>query len=212
MTPFTTVTGAAAPLMQPNIDTDVIIPIHRLTGTARETMGQFAFEPLRYGADGAENPDFILNRPAFRGAPILIAGANFGCGSSREGAVWALRGVGLRCVIAEGFGDIFQGNCYQNGMLPVTLSARTVEELARQAVQGAPFTVDLINRMVISPGGTSYPFDIPPLRREALLEGLDELAQTRKRLAEITTWQERDQETRPWVWRHLPQATKEGST
>ncbi|MBP0495146.1 3-isopropylmalate dehydratase small subunit [Roseomonas indoligenes] len=201
MTPFTTVTGAAAPLMRPNTDTDVIIPIQRLTGTARDTLGRYAFEPLRYGADGAENPDFILNRPAFRSAPILIAGPNFGCGSSREGAVWALMGMGLRCVIAESFGDIFQGNCFQNGMLPVALPADAVERLARQAASGAPVTVDLASGTVTPPEGPPMPFTVAPLRREALLEGLDELGQTRKRSAEIAAWQERDRAARPWIWR-----------
>jgi 3-isopropylmalate/(R)-2-methylmalate dehydratase small subunit len=201
MTPFTTVTGAAAPLMRPNIDTDVIIPIQRLTGTPRDTLGHYAFEPLRYGADGAENPDFVLNRPPFRGAPILIAGPNFGCGSSREGAVWALMGMGLRCVIAESFGDIFQGNCFQNGMLPVALPADAVERLARQAASGAPVTVDLASGTVTPPEGPSMPFTVAPLRREALLEGLDELGQTRKRSAEIAAWQARDQAARPWIWR-----------
>jgi 3-isopropylmalate/(R)-2-methylmalate dehydratase small subunit len=201
MTPFTTVTGAAAPLMRPNIDTDVIIPIQRLTGTPRDTLGRYAFEPLRYGADGAENPDFVLNRPPFRGAPILIAGPNFGCGSSREGAVWALMGMGLRCVIAESFGDIFQGNCFQNGMLPVALPADAVERVARQAASGAPVTVDLASGTVTPPEGPSMPFTVAPLRREALLEGLDELGQTRKRSAEIAAWQARDQAARPWIWR-----------
>jgi 3-isopropylmalate/(R)-2-methylmalate dehydratase small subunit len=201
MTPFTTVTGPAAPLIRPNIDTDVIIPIRRLTGTARETLGQWAFEPLRYRPDGSENPDFVLNQAPFRGAPILIAGANFGCGSSREGAVWALMGMGLRCVIAEGFGDIFTGNCFQNGMLPVVLPAAQLEALARQAGSGAPVTVDLAAQHVVPPVGEPMPFRTAPLRREALLEGLDELGQTRKREPEIAAWQARDRAARPWIWR-----------
>lgn len=204
MTPFTTLAGPAAPLMRPNIDTDVIIPIQRLTGTPKDTLGRFAFEPLRYGADGAENPDFVLNRPAFRDAPILIAGPNFGCGSSREGAVWALMGMGLRCVIAESFGDIFQGNCFQNGLLPVALPADAVEALARQAASGAPVTVDLERQAVVPPEGAPLPFAIASLRREALLEGLDELGQTRKHAAEIAAWQAQDRAARPWIWREEP--------
>src|SRR5919205_1213678 len=126
MQPFTKVGGPAAPLLRANVDTDLIIRIERLVGTRREELGPFAFEALRRRADGSEDPDFVLNRPEYRGAPILLAGPNFGCGSSREGAVWALMGAGIRCVIAPSFGDIFFSNCFQNGLLPVVLPEETV--------------------------------------------------------------------------------------
>jgi 3-isopropylmalate/(R)-2-methylmalate dehydratase small subunit len=121
MQPFRTVTGIAAPLLRANIDTDMIIPVQRLVGASRDGLGPYGFERFRYLADGSDNPEFPLNRDAFRNAPILLAGENFGCGSSREGAVWTLMGMGLRCVIAPSFGDIFHNNCFQNGLLPVRL-------------------------------------------------------------------------------------------
>src|SRR5579863_8871350 len=145
MEKFTRLTAVAAPLLKRNIDTDVIIRIEKLISLDRAELGPHAFAPLRYRADGSENPDFVLNRPPYRGAQILIAGENFGCGSSREGAVWALWGMGLRCVIAPSFGDIFFNNCFQNGLLPITLDAAMVERLAElvEASQGQPLTVDL---------------------------------------------------------------------
>uniref|UniRef100_UPI0035CB174C 3-isopropylmalate dehydratase small subunit n=1 Tax=uncultured Enterovirga sp. TaxID=2026352 RepID=UPI0035CB174C len=172
------VSGPAAPLLRAQIDTDVIIRIDRLTSLKRDELGPYAFEPLRYLPDGGEDPDFVLNRPTFRRAPILLAGANFGCGSSREGAVWALMGAGLRCVIADSFGDIFYNNCFQNGLLPVALPAATIEQLAAEAAGGAPVTIDLVKQVVTSPEGARIAFNIDPQRREILLEGLDDLGQT----------------------------------
>lgn len=197
--------GPAASLMRPNIDTDVIIRIERLTGVPRAEMGPYAFEALRYrpgqaGDLGSEDPDFALNRAPFRDAPILIAGRNFGCGSSREGAVWAMMGMGLRVVIAESFGDIFFANCFQNGMLPIVLPGPTVERLAEAAAGGDPVRVDLVNRVVVPPNGAPIPFEIDPQRREALLEGLDEIGRTLRHEAAIADWQGTDREARPWVW------------
>jgi 3-isopropylmalate/(R)-2-methylmalate dehydratase small subunit len=200
MQAFTKVVGPAAPLLRQNVDTDVIIRIERLTELKPANLGRHAFEVLRYRPDGSENPDFILNQPAFRNAPILIAGRNFGCGSSREAAVWALMGIGLRAVLAESFGDIFFSNCFQNGMLPVVLPGATIERLAQAAAGGASVEVDLVRNVVVAPDGEVIPFEVDPQRREALLEGLDEIGRTIKRNAEIDAWQQRDRAARPWVW------------
>lgn len=195
MDPFTTVTGPAAPLLRRDVDTDVIIRIERLTQLPRDQLGPYALEPLR-------GPDFVLDQPAFRGAPILLAGANFGCGSSREGAVWALQGTGLRCVVAPSYGDIFYSNCFQNGMLPVTLPEAAVASIAEQAAWGAPVTVDLRQCAVFAPDGTRHGFSIDPMRREMLLEGVDELGLTLRRSADIAAWQRHDAHRRPWAVPH----------
>ncbi len=200
MTGFTTLSGTAAPLMRANIDTDIIIRIERLTGTTPEQMGPWAFEALRFRADGSEDPAFVLNQPPFRGAPILLAGANFGCGSSREGAVWAMQGFGIRCVIASSFGDIFYNNCFQNRLLPVVLPAEQVEALAAACAGGnARVTVDLERQLVIGPHGEAFPFSIEALRREAMLHGLDEIGLTLLHEAAITAFKARDAADRPWV-------------
>ena len=200
MQAFTTLTGTAAPLMRDNIDTDVIIRIERLTGTTKASMGAVAFEAWRFLPDGGENPDFALNRPEFRGAPILVTGANFGCGSSREGAVWALMGMGLRCVIAESFGDIFFNNCFQNGLLPIRLPAEAARRLADQCTGGAQVTVDLERQVVVFPDGGRMTFAIEPMRRTAMLEGLDEIGLTLKHAGAIADYQAADRAARPWVW------------
>jgi 3-isopropylmalate/(R)-2-methylmalate dehydratase small subunit len=189
---LTIVTGPAAPLMRRDLDTDVIIRIERLTQLPREQLGPYALEALR-------GPDFVLDQAAFRGAPILLAGANFGCGSSREGAVWALQGIGLRCVIAPSFGDIFFSNCFQNGMLPIVLPERAIEALAHQAAGGAPVTVDLRANKVTAPDGTVFSFELDPMRREMLLAGTDELGLTLRCASEITAWQRADAIRRPWA-------------
>lgn len=201
MQAFTTLTGTAAPLMRDNIDTDVIIRIERLTGTTKASMGAVAFEAWRFRPDGSENPDFVLNRPEFRGAPILVTGANFGCGSSREGAVWALMGMGLRCVIADSFGDIFFNNCFQNGLLPICLTTDAVRRLADQCTGGsAQVTVDLERQAVVFPDGGRMMFAIEPMRRTAMLEGLDEIGLTLKHAGAIAGYQAADRAARPWVW------------
>ncbi|RZL93550.1 MAG: 3-isopropylmalate dehydratase small subunit [Variovorax sp.] len=200
MQPFTVVTGAAPYLSRANVDTDVIIRIERLTSLARGELGPYAMEALRYREDGSEDPDFILNQPAFRGAPILLAGDNFGCGSSREGAVWALQGLGVRCVIAPSFGDIFYSNCFQNGVLPIRLPAAEVEACAAACANGAPMTVDLTQRKLIAPNGMESTFAVDPLRREGLLHGLDDIGLTLKDDALILEWQQADRLRRPWAW------------
>lgn len=200
MKSFTTVSGPAAPLLLANVDTDVIIRIEPLTRHPREELGRFAFEALRYLPDGSDNPEFVLNQPAFRGAPILLAGANFGCGSSREPAVWALMGMGMRCVIAPSFGDIFYGNCFQNGVLPIVLDERAIEELAATAGTGAAMTVDLVQRQLWIGDSAPLPFQIDDLRRESLLAGLDVIGLTLQDSALISRWQQADRARRPWIW------------
>jgi len=201
MQPFTTVSGPAAPLLLANVDTDVIIRIEPLTQHPPDALGPFAFEPLRYRSDGSEDPGFVLNQPLFRGAPILLAGPNFGCGSSREAAVWALMGMGLRCVIAPSFGDIFYSNCFQNGVLAIRLPAAQVEALAATCAGGTPLTVDLIEKQIRTARGEVASFDVDATRREALLHGLDDIGLTLKDDAAIRAWQAEDRKRRPWAWR-----------
>lgn len=200
MQPFTTLTGPAAPLLRANIDTDVIIRIERMTALPADQLGPWALEPLRYRADGSEDPDFVLNQPAFRAAPILLAGPNFGCGSSREPAVTALAQRGIRCVVAPSFGDIFFNNCFQNGLLAVPLPQALVEALAAQCRHGAALTVDLQAQQIVAPDGQAHAFDIAPLRREALLRGLDDIGLTLRDDALIRQWQHADRQRRPWAW------------
>lgn len=207
MQAFTTLTGVAVPLLRDNIDTDIIIRVERLAGTSRESMGAVAFEAWRFRPDGSENPEFVLNQPPYRGAPILLAGANFGCGSSREGAVWAMMGLGLRCVIAASFGDIFFNNCFQNGLLPVRLPAETIRRLSELP---GDITVDLVAQEVVNSGGERAHFDIEAMRRTAMLEGLDEIGLTLKHRAAIARYQEADRVERPWVW--LPREAVDETT
>ncbi|PRX24149.1 3-isopropylmalate/(R)-2-methylmalate dehydratase small subunit [Paraburkholderia sp. BL18I3N2] len=190
---FQTVSGPAAPLLRRDVDTDIIIRIERLTGLPKDQLGQYAFEVWR-------GPDFVLDREPFIGAPILIAGANFGCGSSREAAVWALQGLGLRVVIAPSFGEIFMSNCFQNGVLPVVLPEQQVANLAEQARSGAAVTADLDACVITAPDGTSFPFQVDPVRREMLIEGADEMSLTLRRQDLIRQWQTDDARRRPWVY------------
>lgn len=200
MTPFTKVTGPAAPLMLDNVDTDTVIRIDRLAAFERDQLGPFAMEALRLRPDGSEDPGSVLNQAVFRRAPLLLAGRNFGCGSSREGAVWALAGSGVRCVIAESFGDIFFGNCFQNGMLPLSLPRAALDLLALQAREGAPVTVDLEQQRVTFPDGQIHGFSLDPTKRAALLDGLDDVSRTLRQRDTIAAWQQRDRLARPWVW------------
>jgi 3-isopropylmalate/(R)-2-methylmalate dehydratase small subunit len=202
MTPLTTISGPAAPLMAQNVNTDIIIRIERLSLLKRDELGPHAFEAWRYNADGTPDPDFVLNKAAWANAPILLAGVNFGCGSSREGAIWALNCLGIRAIIAPSFGAIFANNCYQNGTLPVVLPAETVEAFAKIALAqpDAPFTIDLNRKVVVPPNGTPIPFQIDELRRQSLLTGLDDIGMTTQRLAEIAAFQITDHAARPWVY------------
>ena len=204
MEKFTTLTAIAAPLLRENVDTDIIIRIERLVGaTSASDLGRFAFESWRYRPDGSEEPQFVLNREPYRRARILLALNNFGCGSSREGAVWALKQRGIRAVLAPSFGDIFFNNCFQNGVLPVITAEPTVRALAA-AVEADPeknqITVDLQRQVVVAPDGSDTAFRIDELRRQALLEGLGDIGLTMKRSAEIGTFRERDRQRRPWIY------------
>lgn len=197
------VEGIAAPLPLANVDTDVIIRIERLAKMPRAELGRFAFEALRYRADGSEQPGFVLNRAPFRDARILVAGENFGCGSSREMAVWAIAGLGIRVVIAPSFGEIFFANCFQNGVLPVTLSAETVARIARRLEAdpaAARMSVDLERCEIRTGWGETIPFAVEALRRRMLLEGADEVTLTLAREAEIAAFQACDRERRPWIY------------
>jgi 3-isopropylmalate/(R)-2-methylmalate dehydratase small subunit len=200
---FTKLSGIAAPIMRSNIDTDVIIRIERLVGNSvRGTLGKWAFGSLRYLPDGSENPEFVLNREPYRQAEILVTGANFGCGSSREGAVWALQEMGIRAIIGSGFGDIFFANCFQNGILPIVVDKEIVDGLAAEVehTQGAGrIGVDLKEQTITSPTGQRHRFEIDPRRRAGLLEGLDEVALTLQRDDEIRAFQAADRAERPWI-------------
>jgi 3-isopropylmalate/(R)-2-methylmalate dehydratase small subunit len=202
--PFNKLTAIAAPIMRSNIDTDVIIRIERLVGNSvRGTLGKWAFGSLRYLADGSENPEFILNREPYRHAEILVTGPNFGCGSSREGAVWSLQEMGIRAIIGSGFGDIFFANCFQNGILPVAVDKAIVDGLAAEieATQGAGrISIDLEVQTITSPSGQRHSFEIDPRRREGLLQGLDEVALTLQRDNEIVAFQAADRVARPWIY------------
>jgi len=205
MQAFGTAAGRAMVLLQPNIDTDVIIRIDRLNELrmhpeGRKLLGRWAFESLRYAPDGTERANCVFNDPDFRNAPVLIAGPNFGCGSSREGAVWALMGLGIRCVVAESFGDIFYANCFQNGLLPVVLPGPEVTSLAEVAARGSIVSVDLEAQTISIENGRAASFAINASRRHAMLNGLDDIGQTMQHAAAIESWQASDQASRPWMW------------
>lgn len=199
MPTVTTISGLAAPLIRPNIDTDVIIRIERLTTVTNDKLGPYAFEAIRYLPDGSDDPEFLPSQPPFVGAPILLTGENFGCGSSRESAVWALQAMGVRCVIAPSFGTIFYSNCFQNGVLPIAVPTEQIAQLETHALKHSPFLVDL-QRQVIEVDGQTVAFDIDPLRRRMLLDGLDDVGVTLLQDEEIRAWQLADRQRRPWVW------------
>jgi 3-isopropylmalate/(R)-2-methylmalate dehydratase small subunit len=195
MEPFTTLTGTAAPLLRANIDTDLIIPKQFLKTLVRSGLGQHLFSEVRYDNEGRERPDFILNQAPYRDASILLAGPNFGCGSSREHAPWALKDFGIRAILAPSFADIFYTNCFSNGLLPVALPLAAIETLA--AVDG-PLTVDLPAQQVR--GGTHcFAFDLEPARKAVLLEGLDEIKRTEANLTDIAAYEARRRKEAPWM-------------
>ncbi|MDP7042224.1 MAG: 3-isopropylmalate dehydratase small subunit, partial [Gammaproteobacteria bacterium] len=202
MEKFTELEAIAAPLIRINIDTDVIIPSREMKRVSKDGLSDGMFANWRYTEPGGreENPDFVLNREPYRQAKILLTGDNFGCGSSREHAVWALAEWGIRCIIAPGFGNIFYGNCVRNGILPVILPEETVSGLVRQVEEDPArnmLQVDLIHCMVGAPDGTTNSFEIAPADQEMLLEGLDAIAVTRRRDDEILAFQGRDRLKRP---------------
>lgn len=200
MKAFTVCEGIAAPILRDNIDTDMIVRIERISQLKRGEFQPWAFEMWRYQADGREDASFILNQQPFRGARIVLSGKNFGCGSSREMAVWALEEFGIRCVIAESFGDIFYNNCLQNGLLPIRLDEAHIAALAAVAQAGQPLCVDLRARTIAAPGVDTIAFDFPDDKREALLAGLDEIDQTLMLEAGIAAFQQADRARRPWVY------------
>jgi 3-isopropylmalate/(R)-2-methylmalate dehydratase small subunit len=201
MRAFTTLTGIAAPLPMSNVDTDKIIPGKFLKTIKRSGLGIHLFDTLRYDESGAERPDFVLNQPAWRDAQILIAHENFGCGSSREHAPWALLDFGISCVIAPDFADIFYNNCFKNGVLPVRLPRAACDLLMADARLGANarITVDLERQVVVRPNGKVFGFEVDPHRREMLLHGLDEIGQTLQRVASIEAFEARRGQEQPWL-------------
>jgi 3-isopropylmalate/(R)-2-methylmalate dehydratase small subunit len=202
MQPFTNLHAKAAPLDVANLDTDQIIPKQFLKTVEREGLGKGLFYDLRFDGDGKAKPDFVLNRPEFAGAGMLIAGDNFGCGSSREHAPWALLDYGVRCVIAPSFADIFYNNCIENGLLPVALPEAQVRALMDEAKGGNHvFSVDLASQTVTSPSGKRFGFEIDAARKAKLLEGLDSIGETLRRAGEIDVYESRQALTQPWLQR-----------
>ena len=201
MDKFTTLTGIAAPMPLVNIDTDMIIPKQFLKTIKRTGLGVSLFQEMRYTPEGAENPDFILNQPAWRDAQILVTGDNFGCGSSREHAPWALLDYGIRCVIAPGFADIFFSNCFKNGILPIVMPQEVVDVLMKDAQKGANarMTVDLEDQTITTSDGEVFAFDVDPFRKHCLLNGLDDIGLTLENAARIDTYEARLQAERPWM-------------
>ena len=203
MKAFTVLEGPAAPLLRANINTDIIIRIERLRDFAGDKLGPYCFESWRYKRDGSEDPAFVLNKPPYREARIMLGGENFACGSSREAAVWALQAFGIRCVIAPSFGDIFYSNCFQNGVLPVVLPAKTVEALAAEveATQGkGRVKIDLERCVVTAPSGKESSFTLDAMLREAMLKGADQIDLTRARESQIAAFQDRDRQRFPWLY------------
>lgn len=201
MDKFTTLTGVAAPLPIINIDTDMIIPKQYLKTIKRTGLGTALFAEMRYHEDGSENADFVLNKDAYRTAQIIVAGDNFGCGSSREHAPWALLDFGVRCVISTSFADIFYNNCFKNGILPIQVSPEQLEALLDDADRGAnaTLTVDLEAQTISGPDGGSIAFDIDPARKEFLLQGLDDIAMTLEKAPKITSFETKFSADRPWI-------------
>ncbi len=202
MDKFTTVTGVAAPLPTINVDTDMIIPARFLKTIQRKGLGKNLFDAQRYKPDGTENPDFVLNKPAYRKAQILVAGPNFGCGSSREHAPWALQDFGIRVVIAPSFADIFYGNSFKNGILLIALPQEICDQLMDDAKKGANarLTVDLETQTITRPDGSVVKFDIDPFRREALIDGIDEIGLTEQKRVEIGAFEDKARAAQPWLW------------
>ena len=201
MQKFRKLTSVAAPLPMINIDTDCIIPKQFLKTIKRTGLGQHLFYELRYDEQGKEKPDFVLNKPAYKGAQILVAGENFGCGSSREHAPWALLDYGIRCVISTSFADIFYNNCFQNGILPIKVSPEDLDKLMDDANRGAnaTLTVDLEKQEIRGPDGGVVKFDIDPHRKHCLLNGLDDIGMTMVKERKIEDYEAKAKAARPWA-------------
>ena len=198
MEKFSALTAVAAPFPKKNVDTDLIIRIERCTGMPKEELGKYAFEMIRFLPGGGDNPEFVFNQARYRGAKVMVCGEFFGTGSSREVAVWALASMGVRCVIAPSFGQIFFNNCFQNGLLAIVLPQAAVDDLMKQASQpdAKPFTVDLANQKI----NGSVHFDIAPRNKLMLLDGLDEIGLTLAMEPKIAAFQAADRQKRPWIY------------
>jgi 3-isopropylmalate/(R)-2-methylmalate dehydratase small subunit len=201
MEKFTSLTAVAAPLDMINVDTDMIIPKQFLKTIKRSGLGKHLFSEMRYLDDGSENPDFVLNKPAYRKAQILVAGDNFGCGSSREHAPWAIEDFGIRCVIAPSFADIFYNNSFKNGILPIVLPQEDVDKLMDDANRGANaiVTVDLETQEITGPDGGTIRFEIDHFKKHCLLNGLDEVGLTMEKAAKIDAFEAKRRATTPWL-------------
>lgn len=201
MQKFTALTGVAAPLPMINVDTDMIIPKQYLKTIQRTGLSKGLFAEMRFSEDGSEKPDFVLNQRAYRNAQILVTGDNFGCGSSREHAPWALLDFGIRCVIAPSFADIFYNNCFKNGILPIALPQSEVDKLMDDASRGANaiISIDLEKQEITGPDGGRINFDIDPFRKHCLLNGLDDIGLTLEKGAAIDTYEAKACESRPWL-------------
>ena len=201
MEKFTVLEGVAAPMKMINVDTDMIIPKQYLKTIKRTGLGKNLFHELRYDEQGNEKPDFVLNKPAYRKAQILVAGENFGCGSSREHAPWALMDFGIRCVISTSFADIFHNNCFQNGILPIKVSPEDLEKLMDDANRGANATIsiDLEKQEIRGPDGGVVTFDIDPFHKRCLLEGLDNIGLTMQEDKKIGDFEKQASAARPWA-------------
>jgi len=202
MEKFTQLTGVAAPMPMINIDTDKIFPAIYLKTIKRTGLQQWLFQEIRFNPDGSERPDFVLNQGPYRQAKIIVAGDNFGCGSSREHAPWALIDFGVRCVIAPSFADIFYNNCFKNGLLPIALPKEIVDQLMEDAKKGANavLTVDLESQTISRPDGGLVHFDIDPFRKHCLLNGLDDIGLTEQKDADIAAYEQAARQSRPWVF------------
>lgn len=200
MQKFTTLKGVAAPLPMVNVDTDAIIPKQFLKTIERTGLGKFLFNDLRFNPDGSEKPEFVLNRPQYRKASILVAGENFGCGSSREHAPWALQDFGIRAVIAPGYADIFFNNCFKNGMLPVILPQESVNELMKDAEAGLELTIDLENQTVTGGNRKTYKFEVEPFRKKCLLNGLDDIGLTLEHENKISAFEAGQKQQLSWLY------------
>jgi 3-isopropylmalate dehydratase small subunit len=204
MKPFHTLTSVAAPMPDADIDTDVIFPARYLLLTTKTGLGPYAFFDRRFTPEGGERPEFVLNRAPWRQAGILVAGANFGCGSSREQAPWALADLGLRCIVAPGFGEIFRANCYANGMLPIVLGPQQHGRVMREAEAARTMTVDLMGCAIELTGdaaGDPIPFEVPQRQRDALLAGLDEIGLIQRHEGDrIAEFEQRQRERMPWLF------------
>lgn len=201
MDKFTQLTGVAAPLPIINVDTDMIIPKDYLKTIKRTGLGTGLFAEMRYNDDGSENPDFVLNKPAYRKAQILVAGDNFGCGSSREHAPWALLDFGIRCVISTSFADIFYNNCFKNGILPIRVSQENLDKLMDDAQRGsnATISVDLEALTIKGPDGGTINFELDEFRRYCMLNGLDDIGLTMEKASKIDSFETANAEKRPWA-------------